>query len=176
VTKGVVLVLAVLGAVTLAVPSHAAALGNIRAQTLLIDEADGESFGIKEVRWVEASGSTPAYGYILGCHACGGARYTPAGELADPTSLPAIPTSYILRVPESYGAKLLANVPPAFFTQTFLRPFHQQLLGDGYAVAVMNHPEPGFPGFPYDRFSQPPHSTADYAREYAATGSSCASC
>ncbi len=29
---------------------------------------------------------------------------------------------------------------------------------------------PGFPGFPYEQFFQPPYSTADYGREFAATG------
>lgn len=142
----------------------------IRAQTLGIDEEDRAAFGIKEVRWVQASGSVPGHAFILGCHACGSASYTSSGELADAASLPVIPTSYILRVPEDYDAKLLANIPPGASTQTFFRPRHQQLLADGYAVAVVDHPMPGFPGFPYEQFFQPPYSTADYGRSFAATG------
>jgi pimeloyl-ACP methyl ester carboxylesterase len=165
-----VAVCALLGSVLLAATAHATAPGEVRAQTLLIDDADRAAFGIKEVRWVEASGSVPAHAFILGCHACGPASYTSGGELADPASLPKIPTSWILRVPENYDAKLLANIPPGASTQTFFRPRHQQLLRDGYAVAVMDHPMPGFPGFPYEQFFQRGFSTADYARGYAATG------
>ncbi|HEV3473528.1 MAG TPA: hypothetical protein VG408_10070 [Actinomycetota bacterium] len=163
-------VCAVIGAALLAAPSHATVPGEIEAKTYLIEEADRAKFGIKEIRWVPASGSAPAHAYILGCHACGPASYTPAGELSDPGSLPSIPTSYTLRVPENYSSKLVANVPPGVSTQTFLRPRHLHLLSDGFAVAVMNHPMPGFPGFPYERFIAPPHSAADYGHGYAATG------
>lgn len=166
----VALLSASLGAAGLVSPSYATDPGEIQAKTLLIDDADREAFGIKEVRWVEASGSTPAHAYILGCQACGPASYTSNGELANPESLPSIPTSYILRVPENYNQKLLANIPPGAQTQTLFRPRHAMLLTDGYAVAVMNHPMPGFPGFPYEEFVQPPFSTADYANGYAATG------
>lgn len=165
-----VCVSAALGPVALVAPSHATVRGGIEAKTLLIAEADREAFGIKEVRWVEASGSIPAHAYILGCQACGPATYTSSGELANPESLPSIPTSYILRVPENYDAKLLAAIPPGARSHTFIRPRHQMLLGDGYAVAIMNHPSPGFPGFPYEEFAKPPYSTADYAHAYAATG------
>lgn len=127
--------------------AQASAGGEVRAQTLLIDEEDRVAFGIKEVRWVEASGSVPAHAFILGCHACGPASYTSSDELAEPASLPRIPTSYILRIPESYNARLLANIPPGASTQTFFRPRHRQLLADGYAVAVIIRC-PGSPGFP----------------------------
>lgn len=150
--------------------SQAAAPGAVRAQTLAVDDQDLKAFEIQEVRWVEASGSVPAHAFILGCHACGSASYTPAGELADPMSLQKIPTSYILRVPENYNEKLVANIPPGASTQTFFRLRHQQLMAEGYAVAVMDHPMPGFPGFPYEQFIQPPYSTADYGRGYSATG------
>jgi hypothetical protein len=53
-----------LGASVVATPSYATtAPGDVHAQTLLIDQADREAFGIKEVRWVEASGPTPAYAH-----------------------------------------------------------------------------------------------------------------
>lgn len=151
-------------------PGHATASGEVRAQTLAIEEGDRAPFGIKEVRWVEATGSVPAHAFILGCHGCGSASYSANAELVDPGSLSKIPTSYILRVPENYNAKLLANIPPGASTQTFFRARHAQLLGHGYAVAVMDHPMPGFPGFPYEQFIQSPYSTADYARSFAATG------
>ncbi len=160
-----------LGTATAATPSDAAtAPGDVHTQTLLIGQADREAFGIKEVRWVEGSGLTPGFAYTLGCFACGPASYTSDGELADSASLPKIPTSYILRVPENYGSKLLVNIPPGTSTQTFFHPRHQQLLADGFAVAVVDHPMPGFPGFPYEQFFRPPYSTADYGREFAATG------
>ena len=153
-----------LGTATAATPSDAAtAPGDVHTQTLLIGQSDREAFGIKEVRWVEGSGLT-GFAYILGCFACGPASYTSDGELADSGSLPKIPTSYILRVPENYGSKLLVNIPPGTSTQTFFRPRHQQLLADGFAVAVVDHPMPGFPGFPStsssSRRTRPPTTAA----------------
>ncbi len=103
-----------LGTAMIATPSYAAtAPGDVHTHTPLIDRADREAFGIKEVRWVEASGSAPPYAFILGCFACGPASYTSDGELADPASRPKIPTtSRRVPRPRPSSARVISNCSP----------------------------------------------------------------
>jgi hypothetical protein len=61
-------------------------------------------------------------------------------------------------------------VPPGETDQTFFRTYHQTLLRDGYAVAVTDHPQPGFSAWDYDKFIRPPFRTSDYRRGYEQAG------
>jgi pimeloyl-ACP methyl ester carboxylesterase len=81
-----------------------------------------------------------------------------------------MPTSYLLRVSENWNGRVVVVIPPGIANQTFFIPFMVMLLNEGYAVAAMNQPEPGFPGFPYEDFIGPPYSTKDFRNRYLATG------
>lgn len=129
-------------------------------------------FGIVTTRWVNATSTLPAYAFILGCHDCAGAEYDTAGNLVNASDLNKIPTSYILRVPENWNGKLVIHIPGGVFNQTAFQPYLQTLLKEGYALAVMDHPAPGDPSFPYDHFVNPPYSTRDFANNYFSTGQS----
>jgi hypothetical protein len=71
--------------------------------------------------------------------------------------LAAFPTSYLLRVPEAWNGRLLVIVPGGSAPHTQFRPFAVELLELGFAVVTINHPSPGFPGFPWESFTQRPH-------------------
>src|SRR5205085_6013542 len=89
-------------------------------------------YGIRAVRWVPAADGVPAHAFVLGCLECAGATYDETGALTNSAELGRIPTSWILRVPEGYRQRLLAQVPFGESDQTIFRTYHQTLLGEGY--------------------------------------------
>lgn len=113
------------------------------------------------------------HGFIIGCHSCEGAIYdTTNGALLNPASLVQIPTTWTMRVPSGWNGKVVILVPPgnldpavAYVNLIFLAT----ILNNQYAVAIMNHPSPSYPGFPYADFSDPPYSPREYRREYRVT-------
>lgn len=136
-----------------------------------ITEEQKEQFGIVSSSCKANASGLVAHVFILGCHDCAGATYnTTSGALVNTSELNKIPTSYILRIPENWNGRVVVVIPPGNFVQTFFFPFMGTLLNEGYAVAAMNHPEPGFPGFPYEDFINPPYSTKDFRNGYLATG------
>ncbi len=151
------------------VPS-AQAEQSVQARFAGLDNGKQDRFGIRQLYWVPAAGGVPGYEFVLGCFDCDGATYDSTGALTNSTALSRIPTSWILRVPENYRRRLVARVPPGELDQTYFQPDLQPLLGDGYAVAVMDHPSPGFSAWDYDKFIQPPFSTSDYRRDYEQAG------
>ena len=164
-------------AVSISAVAHSAALadtdaghsGSVKAGFARLGD-DGARYGIRQMRWVPADGGLPGYEFVLGCLDCARATYDGTGTLTNSTSLSRIPTSWTLRVPENYRQRLVARIPPGELDQTFFPPYVQTLLSDGYAVAVMDHPMPGFAAFPYDQFIHPPFLTSDYRRGYKDAG------
>jgi hypothetical protein len=152
-----------------AIQAKAARPSSIQDRFATLGNGDS-GYGIRQFRWVPAAGGLPTYAFVLGCLDCEGATYDANGTLTNPTALARIPTSWILRVPENYRQRLVAQVPFAEADQTIFRPYLQALLAEGDAVAVMDHPSPGFARFPYDQFIGAPFQTTDYTEGYEKVG------
>src|SRR4030095_2352745 len=113
----------------------------------------------------------PTHAFIVG--GCPDCDYDDAtGALRNSLDLNKIPTSWILKVPKGWNGRAVVNIPSggsdhvAGSQSVVLVP----LLNEGYAIAAMNHPLPGFPGFDYLTFVEPPYHTHDFRNEYFATG------
>jgi hypothetical protein len=147
---------------------QAQTLSVVHGQVEAITDAQRQQFNIMQAEWRPATSSLPAHAYVLGCHDCAGAKYDSQGNLIT-VGLKKIPTTYILRVPENYNERLVIMVPPGNLSHTTLLRMKIPLT-EGYAFAVMNHPSPGFPSFPYDQFIEPPYHADDLRHKYFATG------
>ena len=147
---------------------QAQTLSVVEGQVEAITDAQRQEFNIMQAEWRPATSTLPAHAYVLGCHDCAGAKYDSQGNLIT-LGLKKIPTTYILRVPENYNERLVIMVPPGNLSHTTLLRMKIPLT-EGYDFAVMNHPSPGFPGFPYDQFIEPPYHADDLRYKYFATG------
>jgi hypothetical protein len=126
-------------------------------------------FGIQSCTWTVPPAPAVPYARLVGCHSCSGATYDAAGNITNAADLTEIPTSWILNVPESYSGKAVVRVPPGSLDHLFFVPFMETLRNEGYAFGVMNHPSPGNPLFPRDRFGAS-FRTGDLRDEYLLTG------
>lgn len=142
----------------------------------IVDE-QRERFGMVSTACVAGTPALGAHAFVLGCRSCAGAEYDASTNLLVNTSqLKKIPTTYLLRVPENWNGRVIVAIPPGTANHTFLFPPMVTLLNEGYAMATMDHPEPGVPaspgflGFPYEEFIGPPYRTKDYRNAYLSTG------
>src|SRR4029434_5159633 len=163
--------------------SHFSYADDCKAKFNSITPEQWETFNIKGAGWVDATfpdnPSTPvdetiSFGYLFGCHNCEEAIYDPTGLLVNSLDLNKIPTSWFMKVPEVCNGRGVVNIPPGGQNQvgifTGQAGTFNPLMKEGYTIWAMNHPLPGFTGFPYLSFVEPPYHTHDFRNEYHATG------
>ncbi len=129
-------------------------------------------------RWVPAAFGVPAYAWIHGCVTgeCFGATYDATGILLSAT---AAPISYLLRIPETYGAsdiRRLWVIPPGGIQTELVTLFGliDLLLSQGDAVAMVNSLYvkflgPSYPGNPlFLRLASDLNLGAAFVRDFMA--------
>src|SRR4030095_1296241 len=106
--------------------------------------------------------------FFVLCHDCADAQYDNNGNLLNSADLNKVPTSVVVLIPSNWNQKLIVQIPPGSFTQTFFESENAALVKEGYALATMFHTGP--PSVSFDLFSDPLFHPRGQTNAYFSTG------